>query len=266
MLIESEIFTGFSLRDVPGGSRVAVLHLIAADGLAATEESVFNEAGLTARVALLTAHNDDASVSSAALRALQGQSVPAAAPAPGVAGAAAESVRRPSVGGTGLPGRAALLRALRDAMESKGRFDHGPQLAMLTVRGTPEIAASHGADAVTAALLGVADRLDDNLRRLDMLVHLGGPQFAACLPRAPRRDAEAILRRLSRAVSDSPIDTPCGPVAVRLDAALFSEQPSHAVSGGARAAALLATAEQAMRMQDASGQAVSSEDVAARAA
>lgn len=69
MMKESEIFTGFTLREAAAGRHVAVLHLVGADGLDATEESVFDEAGLTARVALLSARHGDASISAAALRA-----------------------------------------------------------------------------------------------------------------------------------------------------------------------------------------------------
>lgn len=241
-MIESEIFSGYSLRELPGNRRVAVLHLIAADGMPSSEESVFDAAGLDARIRALCSSGGDISISAAALRALQGQAAQDAAVAEVEAPRA-----RPFLGAvvTGLPGRSALLRGLRDALFAcAGGPEHGPQLAILTVRGLDAIAACYGEDTVQAALLGVGDRLDENLRRMDMLAHLGGARFAACLPRVPRRDAEAITRRLARAIAAAPIETPCGPVALHLDTDLFGEVPGVQGTTAERAAAMLAAAEQ----------------------
>lgn len=252
-MIESEIFSGFTLRDLPDNRRVAVLHLIAADGLPSSEEAVFDAAGLEARIRALQGSGGDTAMSAAALRALQGEAAVAADPAGAAqaAGAAplaprpaAVSPMRLGVVSIGLPGRPALLRALRDALFSgAGGLEHGPQLAMLTVRGMEAVAACYGEDAVQAALLGVSDRLDENLRRMDMLVHLGGARFAACLPRVPRRDADAIARRLARVVAGAPIETPCGAVALHLDTEIFGEVPGLQGTTAERAGAMLAAAE-----------------------
>lgn len=246
-MIESEIFSGFSLRELPGNRRVAVLHLIAADGMPSSEESVFDVAGLDARIRALRSSGGDISISAAALRALQGQAAQDAAAAEAAASAPPAAHALPFLGAviTGLPGRSALLRGLRDALfAAAGGPEHGPQLAILTVRGLDAVAACHGEDAVQAALLGVGDRLDENLRRMDMLAHLGGARFAACLPRVPRRDAEAIAARLARAIAAAPIETPCGPVVLHLGTELFGEAPGVQGTTAERAAAMLAAAEQ----------------------
>lgn len=257
---ESEIFAGFSVRELQDNRRVAVLHLLAPDGMPSTEESVFDASSLAMRVESLRSHGFDCSMSEAALLALRARSPAGAEPeqpelprldigggAPAQRGAAPGTRRTGAPTEdflTGLPGRAALLRALKDAIaDSQGRIEHPPHVAVLTVRDLDIIAEEAGPNAVRRALLEVADRLDENLRRLDVLAHLGGARFAACLPRVPRSDAEMIARRLVRAVAAPPIVVPGGPGVLEVDAEVVSLEPQLPGQPAVQAAALLEKAE-----------------------
>jgi diguanylate cyclase (GGDEF)-like protein len=95
-------------------------------------------------------------------------------------------------------------------------------------------------------MLGVADRLAENLRRIDTLGHFGEGEFAVCLPRIGPVDAAAVAARLLRAVATAPVETPVGPLSVTMDVGLVAAPAVAAGSEAERAAALLSAADQAL--------------------
>ncbi len=123
---------------------------------------------------------------------------------------------------TGLPHRQVLL----DAIETELRTPHGPRrrgpcLAWFSLDGFAEMEARFGRAVGDAILLGVADRLAENVRRADLVCRLDGPEFVIYMDGIGLRDAEAGAARLHRVVASSPIETSQGPlpVAVRVGVA-----------------------------------------------
>jgi GGDEF domain-containing protein len=239
---EADLYASFTLRLRADGERVAVFHRIAVDGAGEEAESVFDAASLQVRIANLRRAGLDAAVSEAALAALRHAAAPAPVLSPDLPmGPAADQFV------AGLPGREALLRALEAAIASaQGRLVHGPCLALLQVQGGAARLDGGGTPVAQAVLLGLADRLMENLRRVDTLAHLGGCRFAACLPRVPRSEAVAITERLCRVVAEAPFETPGGAIALTLDSALFQAPTDEEASAAARASALLATADRSL--------------------
>ncbi|WP_425041236.1 diguanylate cyclase [Primorskyibacter sp. S187A] len=66
----------------------------------------------------------------------------------------------------------------------------------------------YGHAAGDAVLAGVADRLRDQLRAVDMVARLGGEEFLIIMPDTTRRAAIATARRLCRLISDHPFQIP----------------------------------------------------------
>jgi diguanylate cyclase (GGDEF)-like protein len=65
-------------------------------------------------------------------------------------------------------------------------------------------------------LAGVAARCARVLREVDVLGRYGGEEFAVILPDASAADAVVVAERVRRAVSDQPVETARGPVAVTI--------------------------------------------------
>jgi GGDEF domain-containing protein len=103
-------------------------------------------------------------------------------------------------------------------------------------------------------MLGVADRLTENLRRIDTLSRIGAAGFAVCLPRVGLTDASAILGRLRRAVTTAPIETPAGPLKVAVRVGIAEAAPTTGAPPGTkedRAAVLFAAAGEALAAAEA---------------
>lgn len=232
---EADIFAGFELRTLPDGTQVAVFRAANNGTPVCGDESVFDAASLEVRIRNLWRAGLDSGLSEAALAALRGAATQEAAKT------TTDQYYHPVAC---MPGRAELLQALESAVIGVGeRHMHAPCLALLVVRDFAHVALGHGKDAELAVLLGVADRLSENLRRVDTLVHLGGACFGACLPRVPRSDAISIIDRLRRAVAAAPIEIPGGVLEVRLETEVHQADQLSFGAPAKRALALLALAE-----------------------
>jgi PAS domain S-box-containing protein/diguanylate cyclase (GGDEF)-like protein len=118
---------------------------------------------------------------------------------------------------TGVPMRRTLLRALAgeiDAATATPPTVAPPCAAVITVEGFPQLATSIGGDAAKALLFGVADRLRENVRRIDLLARVGDSAFAVCMPNVRPCDAKALAAGLQNAVRAAPVPTPAGPISV----------------------------------------------------
>jgi two-component system cell cycle response regulator len=118
----------------------------------------------------------------------------------------------------------------------------GPCAAWLRAEHLAAAAMRHGGAARDALLLGLADRLTENLRRIDLLAHLGGGSFLLCLPRVSLLEARAIVARLRVATAAAPFDTPVGPVPLRLRTGIAAPEPDQDAAMLAEAARRAATA------------------------
>jgi PAS domain S-box-containing protein/diguanylate cyclase (GGDEF)-like protein len=119
---------------------------------------------------------------------------------------------------TGISNRRAILRVIEAGLAAAQPRPAGvaeaPPLcvAFISVDQYADILES-GERMVQAVLLGVADRLADNVRRCDTLGRVGDGVFAVCLPAMTLAGAEMIVGRLAHAVASAPFDTPKGQMA-----------------------------------------------------
>lgn len=248
---EAELFAGFSIRTGANGRPVAVFHLampeLEPDGgpyggpsRRLEFERAFDEESLVERIRNLRRQGRDASMSELALRSLW-RDVPPNAEAPQIP--EGNDPIKKTAGYVSL--LATLERVLAEAAETRaaGAPVRGPCLARLSVCG---LAARHGIAVEEAVMLGVADRLAENLRRVDTLAQVGADEFAMCLPRVVLADAQALVCRLRRAVEAEPIATPAGPMGVALRIGVIeAPAPGEAPLGTeAQASALFAAAGQ----------------------
>ena len=152
-------------------------------------------------------------------------------------------------GTTGLPDRAALLRAIEAELGAPvASRSRGPCLALFSIDGLEEISHRFGGAVGAAVLLGVADRLAENARRADFVGRTGEGEFGIHMRGVALRDAEAAARRLRCAVASAAIETPAGPLAVTVSAGVAEAQRE----GGPEAAAttlaqMLSDAEAGLR-------------------
>jgi diguanylate cyclase (GGDEF)-like protein/PAS domain S-box-containing protein len=116
---------------------------------------------------------------------------------------------------TGIPNRRALLRSIDAEMQyARVHRSVGPCIAFVDVDRFKSVNDDLGHAVGDAVLSGVADRLGENIRRMDTVGRIGGEEFAVCMPNISLQEAVAISDRLRQSVSAAPFNTPAGPVRV----------------------------------------------------
>jgi PAS domain S-box-containing protein/diguanylate cyclase (GGDEF)-like protein len=147
---------------------------------------------------------------------------------------------------TGISNRRAILRAIETEMATVRSHAGGPvqapalSVAFISVDDFAT-ALKAGEKVAQALLLGVADRLADNVRRCDTLGRLTDGVFALCMPALALAGAEVMTDGLRRAVTSAPFDTPEGPIAARVTVGVIE------CAAGDTIATVIKRAEAAMR-------------------
>jgi diguanylate cyclase (GGDEF)-like protein/PAS domain S-box-containing protein len=143
---------------------------------------------------------------------------------------------------TGIPNRRGLLRAFDAELQAARAYGRTrPCLAFVDVDHFKQVNDSFGHLAGDAVLFGVADRIAENVRRVDLVGRYGGEEFAVCMPSITLHEAAAIAERLRFAVSAEPFDTPAGPVYVTVSIGVAeAAQDEHGLSN------LMARSDRAM--------------------
>lgn len=129
---------------------------------------------------------------------------------------------------TGIPNRRAFLRAVRaefdlavagglPAVDGKS-----PCLALIDVDRFKRVNDELGHAVGDAVLCGMADCLAGNVRRVDMIGRIGGEEFAVCMPNVTMHDAWTLADRLRRAIAETPLATPSGPVNITISVGVTS--------------------------------------------
>ena len=127
---------------------------------------------------------------------------------------------------TGVPNRRALLRTTdAELRTARSHASSGPCLAFIDVDNFKQINDRFGHATGDAVLFGIADRLAENVRRVDTLGRIGGEEFAVCMPSIVLREAYAIGERLRQAISAKPFDTPNGPLRVTVSVGVSEARP-----------------------------------------
>jgi diguanylate cyclase (GGDEF)-like protein/PAS domain S-box-containing protein len=119
---------------------------------------------------------------------------------------------------TGISNRRAFVRAVETeikrahATQGGNNGSSGLFVAVIDVDKFKVINDLHGHAVGDAVLCGLAERLLENARRVDVVSRVGGDEFALCMPGIVLRDAEEIVKRLRRIMRDAPVSTPAGPL------------------------------------------------------
>ena len=143
---------------------------------------------------------------------------------------------------TGIPNRRFLLRSIETALrDAAGRADPGLCLAYLDIDRFKAVNDTLGHAAGDALLFGIAGRLVETVRRIDLVGRIGGDEFAVCMPSVTAEDALATIECLRRSLAAAPFDTQAGPVRVTVSAGIAVARP-----GEQDVAALMQRADRAM--------------------
>jgi diguanylate cyclase (GGDEF)-like protein/PAS domain S-box-containing protein len=101
---------------------------------------------------------------------------------------------------TGLANRRRFIEELEAYVERASRYGWKGAVVALDVDALKAVNDSMGHRAGDQLLKETAARLGQTLRRSDFLARLSGDEFAAILPEASARDAEAVARKLIAAL------------------------------------------------------------------
>lgn len=146
---------------------------------------------------------------------------------------------------TGIPNRRAFLRAV-EAEIATNRGVPGSQaarplcMAWIDIDRFKDVNDQLGHPAGDAVLYRVADRLAENMRRVDMIGRLGGEEFAVCMPDVTIEEAHSLAERLRRVICANAIETLTGGVSITISIGIAE------LSAQDDAASFLARADSAM--------------------
>ena len=143
--------------------------------------------------------------------------------------------------GHGQRERSAFLRSIGPDVLEAGRSKRPLTLFVISVENLAELNEACGYDAADVAISALLDRLTGVMRRRDGFVRLAGNRFALGLRACPPEQARLVGERLDEAAMAASVDSPGGPIEVRLLIGAATA-PDHA----ADASELLRRAEQSL--------------------
>ena len=129
---------------------------------------------------------------------------------------------------TGIPNRRSFLRAVRAELDLAvaggvpSVDGKSPCLALIDVDRFKRVNDELGHAVGDAVLCGMADCLAANVRRVDMVGRVGGEEFAVCMPNVTTHDAWTLADRLRRAIAETTLPTPSGPVHITISVGVAS--------------------------------------------
>jgi len=105
-----------------------------------------------------------------------------------------------------------LTRMAEEALTTERQF----AVMMLDIDHFKSVNDTHGHAAGDAVLVGLADRLRENLRAIDLLGRVGGEEFLVAMPHTTAKQAQLAANRLRRIIGNTPfaIGEGAGPVRI----------------------------------------------------
>ena len=116
---------------------------------------------------------------------------------------------------TGLPNRAAFMRAIDRVVSQANRHGTPAALLYVDVDGLEAVNAGHGQVAGDAALIHVAKLIDDLIRGTDFAARVGGDEFAVVLDHLDADSAIETAERIGRCIEEHPLDLGGGTLPLR---------------------------------------------------
>ncbi len=127
---------------------------------------------------------------------------------------------------TGISNRRHFLILGQRIFETARRYGQPLSALLLDVDRFKQVNDRHGHSVGDQVLRGVAARISSCLRASDLLARYGGEEFALLLPMTQILSAQALLAdRIRRSVSQEPIATDAGPVAVTVSIGVSTLTP-----------------------------------------
>ena len=159
---------------------------------------------------------------------------------------------------TGLANRRYALAHIAQVAARPGARETGLAVLALDLDRFKAVNDAHGHAGGDAVLRAVAERLQHELRAVDLLARIGGEEFLAVLPDTPAPGARKMAERLRSALADRPIPLPGGGdlwQTVSIGIALSPRQAPPDTPALAKAAAeeLIAAADRALYHAKAAG-------------
>lgn len=114
---------------------------------------------------------------------------------------------------TGLQNRRAFTAAI-DRLQAEPQAKGGGAFILIDADRFKAINDTHGHDTGDAVIVEIGRRLHANARTSDLAARLGGEEFALLLPGVDQAEAERTAERVRRAIADTPMETPNGPLTV----------------------------------------------------
>jgi diguanylate cyclase (GGDEF)-like protein/PAS domain S-box-containing protein len=126
---------------------------------------------------------------------------------------------------TGIPNRRMFLRAAEAELIVRNTLRiAGPCFATVDADNLKAINRTVGRDAGDAILIGIADRLTENIRRVDTIGRWNAGSFAICMHSATIATAAMAAECLRWAVAAEPFDTPAGPIKATVSIGVAASQ------------------------------------------
>jgi two-component system cell cycle response regulator len=152
---------------------------------------------------------------------------------------------------TGLYNRRYAMNHLGQIAARAAETGRSFAVMLLDIDHFKQVNDRHGHAAGDAVLAGVAGRMRDNLRGVDLLARFGGEEFVAALPDTTLEEARIAAERLRAVVAEAPFDPP-GPAAAPISVTL---SVGVALGQGAETpvAALLEEADRALYVSKSDG-------------
>ncbi len=144
---------------------------------------------------------------------------------------------------TGLYNRHALMDALPRYQAQAARTSAPLALLMIDIDHFKRVNDQHGHLSGDEVLRAVAHRINERLRRADLLARFGGEEFLVVLPNTDRGGAGVVAENIRRAIESAPIGVQGQVIPVTVSIGVHADVPDHRATG---AEAFIAASDQAL--------------------
>lgn len=130
---------------------------------------------------------------------------------------------------TGITNRRHFFELAQAEFDRAVRYDHPLSVIMIDVDHFKAVNDTYGHTVGDTVLNGIASRLKENCRRVDVFARYGGEEFVVVLPETSLGSALEAAERMRSCVSQQPIDSEVGTLEVTISlgvAALSEETPA----------------------------------------
>ncbi len=116
---------------------------------------------------------------------------------------------------TGIPNLLGLSSAIETNIRRKTASRTQPShLAYIDIDNFRQIAEQYGDATSEAVLIGLADRLADNIRRVDSVGRISRDKFGVCMGSISMANAIIMCERLRNIIAEQPFPTPAGMLSI----------------------------------------------------